>query len=178
MVAKVALCVPEAEVKVDKEVSEPTPSKSSVGKLHRSMGISVKLTPPAPPAVEQPPAEAPPLTLEQLKTYWGEMLEAMKQEAPKLAEQLHDRELRMEGEDMFVIEVSNSYLDSEIRRYLVRMLTYLRTKSGRPLLNGRVEVVYEEKEAIVYSPRDKYDVMLQDNPALDSFRVLFSEVDY
>ena len=102
----------------------------------------------------------------------------MKQEAPKLAEQLQDRELRMDGEDMFVIVVSNSYLDSEIRRYLVRMLTYLRTKSGRPLLNGRVEVEYEEKEAIVYSPRDKYDVMLQDNPALDSFRVLFSEVDY
>ena len=165
-------------MKVDKEVAEPSQSKTPVGKLHRSMGISVKLTSPTTPAVEQAPVEVPPLSLEQLKTYWGEMLEAMKQDAPKLAEQLQDRELRMAGEEMFVIVVSNSYLDSEIRRYLVRMLTYLRTKSGRPLLNGRVEVEYEEKEAIVYSPRDKYDVMLQDNPALDSFRVLFSEVDY
>lgn len=93
MVAKVALRVPEAEVKVDKEVAEPSQSKMPVGKLHRSMGISVKLTSPTTPAVEQAPVEVPPLSLEQLKTYWGEMLEAMKQDAPKLAEQLQDREL-------------------------------------------------------------------------------------
>lgn len=58
------------------------------------MGISVKLTSPTTPAVEQAPVEVPPLSLEQLKTYWGEMLEAMKQDAPKLAEQLQDRELK------------------------------------------------------------------------------------
>ena len=57
------------------------------------------------------------------------------------------------------------------------MLTYLRRLSHRPQLNCHVEVVYEEHEAVAYSARDKYDVMVQANPMLDNFRVLFSEVD-
>ena len=126
----------------------------------------------------EPTPKAPPVTLEQLNTYWAEMLQAMRQQEPKFAEQLKDKELRIEDDDTFVILVNNNYLDTEIRRHLVSMLTYLRQRSGRPQLNARVEVVYEEKEALVYSPRDKYDAMLQSNPALASFRVLFSEVDY
>ena len=126
----------------------------------------------------EPTPKAPPVTLEQLNIYWAEMLQAMRQQEPKFAEQLKDKELRIEDDDTFVILVNNNYLDTEIRRHLVSMLTYLRQRSGRPQLNARVEVVYEEKEALVYSPRDKYDAMLQSNPALASFRVLFSEVDY
>lgn len=106
------------------------------------------------------------------------MIEAMKNELPKLAEQLKDKELRMDEEDFFTIIVNNSFIESEIKPHLIRMLTYLRGKSGRPNLNCKTEVVYEEKEAVPYTPRDKYDVMQKSNPALDTFRVLFPEVDY
>ena len=74
--------------------------------------------------------------------------------------------------------MSNSYIESEIKPYLIRMLTFLRSKSGRPNLNCKTEVVYEEKEAKAYTPRDKYDVMQQANPILETFRIIFPEVDY
>ena len=161
------------ETKVDEAVE-----KAPVGRLRRTMGVIVKTTPPtaAPIATEQPEAEPP--TLEQLEGYWGEMLEAMKGELPKLAEQLTGRELRMEGEDMFVVVVNNSYLDAEIKPHLLRMLTYLRKRCGRPRLNCRVEVVYEEKEAVAYAPRDKYDAMALKNPTIEKLRELVPDVDY
>jgi hypothetical protein len=122
--------------------------------------------------------ECPPLNQEGLRQCWDAMIEAMKNELPKLAEQLKDKELRMDEEDFFTIIVNNSFIESEIKPHLIRMLTYLRGKSGRPNLNCKTEVVYEEKEAVAYTPRDKYDVMQKSNPALDTFRVLFPEVDY
>ena len=57
------------------------------------------------------------------------------------------------------------------------MLTYMRQKSCRKNLNCRVEVVYEEHEATVYYARDKYDVMVKENPELERFRVLFPDVE-
>ena len=53
------------------------------------------------------------------------MIEAMKNELPKLAEQLKDKELRMDEEDFFTIIVNNSFIESEIKPHLIRMLTYL-----------------------------------------------------
>ncbi len=168
---------PAAAIKVDQGVAG---EKAPVGRLHRTMGISVKTEPIVAPTVAKEVAEeeaAEPLTPESLTAHWEAMREAMGAELPKLAEQLKGRELRLEDEDNFVIVVNNSYAEAEIRPHLIRMLTFLRKRSHRPKLNCRVEVVYEEHEAVAYSARDKYDVMVQANPALDSFRVLFPEVD-
>jgi hypothetical protein len=136
--------------------------------------VQANTTPPSQPEQN----ECPPLNQEGLHRCWDAMIEAMKNELPKLAEQLKDKELRMDEEDFFTIIVNNSFIESEIKPHLIRMLTYLRGKSGRPNLNCKTEVVYEEKEAVAYTPRDKYDVMQKSNPALDTFRVLFPEVDY
>lgn len=166
--------MPTTAVKVDEGVE-----RVPVGKLRRTMGVNVKTTPTATATAhaEQPEtAEAP--TLEQLVVCWGEMVEAMRDELPKLAEQLKGRELRLEGDDMFVVVVNNSYLDAEIRPHLLRMLTYMRKRCGRPRLNCRVEVVYEEKEAVAYAPRDKYDAMALKNPTIEKLRELFPDVDY
>lgn len=105
------------------------------------------------------------------------MIEAMREPMPKLADLLADRKVRLEEDDLFAIIVSNSYVEAEIKPNLIRMLTYLRTKTGRPDLNCRVEVVYEEKESVAYTARDKYDVMASVNPMLNTFRVLFPDVD-
>ncbi len=182
MVQRVELRVPTTAVKVDVAESKedqqaPVADKAPVGRLRRTMGVNVKTTPTASAATAEQP-EAPPPTLEQLQGCWGEMVEAMRGELPKLAEQLKGRELRLEGDDMFVVVVSNSYLDAEIRPHLLRMLTYLRKRCGRPKLNCRVEVVYEEKEAVAYAPRDKYDAMALKNPTIEKLRELFPDVDY
>ena len=142
------------------------------------MGVSVKTDEIVPEIKATTEEEAPPLTQVQLEECWNDLLEAMKDDLPKLAEQLKGRELRMEGEDMFAVVVNNSYLEAEIRPHLIRMLTYLRKKSRRPMLNCRVEVEYEEHEAVTYAPRDKYDVMVRTNPALKKMLELFPEVDY
>ena len=81
------LQAPAAHVTVDSPLA-PTPAdKPPVGKLHRAPGISVRVATPAPadPTAEPTP-KAPPVTLEQLNTYWAEMLQAMRQQEPKFAE--------------------------------------------------------------------------------------------
>lgn len=152
--------------------------KLPVGRLHRTMGVSVKTDVEVPVAKAAVEEEAPELSQQQLEAYWNDMLDDIKADQPKLAEQLRGRELRMEGVDMFDVVVNNSYIDAEIRPHLIRMLTILRQKSGRPKLNCRVVVEYQEQEALIYAPRDKYDAMLRSNPALEAMRQLFPEVDY
>lgn len=149
-----------------------------MGHLRRVGSVSIKSAPVNLPPVQEQPQVAPPLDEAKLHECWNAMLEAMKGKLPKLADLLKDRELRLDEEDMFTIIVSNSYIESEIKPYLIRMLTFLRSKSGRPNLNCKTEVVYEEKEAKAYTPRDKYDVMQQANPILETFRIIFPEVDY
>ena len=152
-----------------------------VGRVRRVSGISVKTSAvtSADLASLKPHAEhLPPLTLEELKPLWQEMLDRMKEEHPKLVGILNERELRMDGDEHFVIVVNNSFLESEIKPHLIQMLEILRSLAQRPLLNCSVLVEYEEREAIIYHPRDKYDVMFAANPTLAEFRKLFPEVDY
>ncbi len=154
------------------------PAPHPVGRLRRAGSINIKTAPVHHEETQSQPTTIPPLDDERLHACWEAMLSAMKGELPKLAELLKDKPLRIDEEDMFSIIVSNSFVESEIKPHLIRMLTYLRAKSGRPNLNCKTEVVYEEKEAKAYAPRDKYDVMQQSNPALETFRILFPEVDY
>ena len=172
-------------VRVDKEVAKTEaaapsqPTAAPVGKLRRASDISLKDFAAPTPRAEgtEPQLDGPPLTEETLKTLWAETLDNLSLTSPRLAEQLKDRPLRFEDQDQFVIQVNNSYLDAEIKPHLIPMLTYMRQKSCRKNLNCRVEVVYEEHEATVYYARDKYDVMVKENPELERFRVLFPDVE-
>lgn len=132
----------------------------------------------ATPTPQAQPAEVLPLDEAGLHGCWDAMLEELKDELPKLVEQLKDKVLRLDGEDLFTVIVNNSYIESEIKPHLIRMLTYLRGKTGRPNLNCKIEVVYEQKETKAYTPHDKYEVMLQSNPDLETFRIYFPEIDY
>lgn len=191
------LRAPEMVVKVDKapvvsQPSEKQPSEAPAAAptvqtsvanpsyLRRSSSISIKTASSAPK--ENLPlnnnTEAKPLTFEHLKQCWTEMLEAMREPLPKVAENLATREIRFVDEDNFTIVVSNSYVESEIKPHILRILTYLRTKTQRPMLNCRIEVEYEEQESVAYIPRDKYDLMVSSNKALETFKIIFPEVDY
>lgn len=174
---------PEPTNSVPQETNngEPSVATHSVGRVRRVSGISVKPSSvtPADLASLKPHAEhLPPLTVEELKPLWQEMLDRMKEEQPKLVGILKNRELRMDGDEHFVIVVNNSFLESEIKPHLIPMLEILRSLAQRPLLNCSVLVEYEEREAVIYHPRDKYDVMTATNPKLAEFRKLFPEVDY
>ena len=143
------------------------------------MGITVKTTPievkPLPPTATEP---LPPLTITELQQHWQAMVQAMQKDLPQLSEQVKDRELRVDGDDHFIVVVPNNYVETEIKTHLIRMLTYLRNRSGRQDLNCHVVVEYEEHETVAYTPRDKYDVMSEANPNLETLRIILPEVDY
>jgi hypothetical protein len=127
--------------------------------------------------VEVQKTALPPLDDDSLGKCWNAMLEAFAAKEPKLVDTLKNRVVRLDGEDHFVIEVGNSFVEAEIRPHLMEILEWMRSASGHKLLNCRIEVVYEEREAVVYAPRDKYEVMSKTNPVLETFRILFPEVD-
>lgn len=162
----------------------PAPQRQPVGRVHRLGGINIKPSEAVPTAdvaqlvKGEEQQELPPLELEMLKPWWAEALHKLKAEQPKLAESLGSRELKVDGKDHFVILVPNAYNEAEIKPYLVGLLETLRRLSGRRMLNCSIEIVYEEKAAVIYSPRDKYDALSAKNPALNTFKVLFPEVDY
>ena len=122
--------------------------------------------------------QLPPLTLDILLPFWEQTLDQLQEEQPKLVETLRNRELKVDDNDHFLIIINNSYTDSEIKPHLVQLLSILRRLTSRPMLNCSTHIIHEEKEAVIYSPRDKYDVMSQANTTLEMFRILFPEVDY
>lgn len=176
---------PSASVAQAAEPQRPESERpAAVGRVRRVGGISIKPTEPVAPATvaamvaAEPQKDQPPLTLDMLKPYWEKALQQLRTEQPKLADTVESREVRVDGEDHFLIVVNNSYTESEIKPHLVQLLSLLRPAMGRPQLNCGIEVEWEEKEAIIYTPRDKYDALSAKNPALGMFKVLFPEVDY
>ena len=167
------------------EAKPPEPEQSAtIGRVRRVGGISIKPTDPVAPATvaamvgAEKQKDLPPLTTEMLEPYWEKALQQLRTARPKLADTLAGREVRIDGEDHFLIVVNNSYTESEIKPHLVGLLSMLRREMNRPQLNCSIEVEWEEKEAVIYTPRDKYDALSAKNPALGMFKVLFPEVDY
>ena len=153
----------------------------SVGRLRRADSVSVNLQ-----SVDvhsnaisaQTINTQPPLTQENLEALWKDMLNAMKDVLPKLYDQLKDKEVALaDDEDVFVVKISNNFTDQEMKPHLVRMLQYMRTRSGRPNLNCHTELVAVQREVKPYTARDKFDAMVAVNPMLDMFRVIFPDVE-
>lgn len=169
--------------KAEAKPTEPEQA-AKVGRVRRVGGISIKPTNPVAPATvaamvgAEQQKDLPPLTTEMLEPCWEKALQQLRTEQPKLADTLASSEVRIDGEDHFLIVVNNSYTESEIKPHLVGLLSILRREMNRPQLNCSIEVEWEEKEAVIYTPRDKYDALSAKNPALGMFKVLFPEVDY
>ena len=167
------------------EAKPPEPEQSAtIGRVRRVGGISIKPTEPVAPVTvaamvgAEQQKDLPPLTTEMLEPCWEKALQQLRTARPRLADTLAGREVRIDGEDHFLIVVNNSYTESEIKPHLVGLLSMLRREMNRPQLNCSIEVEWEEKEAVIYTPRDKYDALSAKNPALGMFKVLFPEVDY
>lgn len=142
-------------------------------------GISVKVGQPETPhdTMAPPEPDLPPITLEELKSCWLKALDQIAPGQPQAAESLRHKELRIESDNHFNIIVNSDYTAAEIKPLLASILAILRTLTKRPILNCSTKVEYIEKESKPYTARDKYEVMSQTNPSLETFRILFPEVD-
>lgn len=159
---------------------QPPAAAPAASASPRRMAGSVTLNLSAIAATSVVPAEsveARPIDQALLEQYWAEAMDALKDEHPRMVASIRSRKLRLVEPDLFAIEVPNNFIVAEAKPHLMYLLDILRHSSGRPELNCRFDVVYEEQEAIIYSARDKYSVMSQANPMLATFKVLFPEVD-
>lgn len=128
--------------------------------------------------LKQLKTENRPLDQQGLEQAWAEMLAQQPEELEKVRDRIVDLKPQLTDPDNFTLIVGNNFVATAVRESRMPMLSILRKLTGRPLLNCHIEVVYEEKETVAYAPRDKYDVMVKANPVLDTFRVLFPDVDY
>ena len=117
-----------------------------------------------------------PLTNDTISLYWQRLIEAKASLPERVLSGLREATPQIDG-DMIIIHTKNAYLDVELRPYMVELLEWMRKASGKPDLNSRVEVEYEEQKALVYSATDKYQVMADENPQLHELRKLLPDID-
>lgn len=122
-------------------------------------------------------AEERPIDQQLLEQYWAEAMDHFEPQLPKIVAAIRNQKLQLDGPDQFKVNMPNYFVVAEARPHVMQLLEFLRQRAGRPNLNLEFNVVYEEREAVVYSARDKYDVMAEANPMLATFKVLFPEVD-
>ena len=124
--------------------------------------------------------QKPPLTDQDLQTLWTEAIEGLRDNEPEAYRLLQGREVRLDSisANLFTIVADTSLLDQELRPYKVKLLEWMRARSGRRDLNCQVVVEVVEREKVICAPHDKYEAMLAANPALETFHVLFPEIDY
>ena len=117
------------------------------------------------------------LTQERLEELWGELVESVKDDE-KLHELLADKKVVLKNNNLFHIQVPNLYLDTVLRNYQTRILSFLREATGNELLLYKAVVVVEHVATKAYLPRDKFDEMAQRNSAMLTLRKLFPDIDF
>lgn len=138
--------------------------------------------PQAAPVQESAPAVE--LTQESLTKAWEMFVSKMKDsDAPEdntLADLLKSvsPKLAMKEDKPYVqMQMSSAYVASELKKYMSKLMTFLRVETHCPQMLQEVEMVKEQRESIIYSPRDKYEYMLRQNPCLAEFKELFDSID-
>lgn len=152
----------------------PKPQPSAVRpKLAGSISIG-SIAVPAPKQEAPLQAEVKPLTQEDLERYWKEAGDEL-----GLSNLLSEATVSL-GEHTGRIEIdalSVSFSD-EFKPHRTDVMQLLRKKASMPMLDCRVTPKFVESKALLYSPTEKYNAMLQRNPQLQELRKLFPQIDY
>ena len=119
-------------------------------------------------------AEVRQLTQENLSTYWKEVAAEL-----NLEDLMKDAVVKL-GEQHGTIEIDaqTTYFHEEFKPHKTEVLEALRAKTGMRMLDCKVNQLFVGKDDVVYSPDEKYKVMLQANPAMLSMRKLFPNIDF
>lgn len=130
------------------------------------------------PVVSLEEREAEQLTQERLEELWQRLVEESKDDA-KLHELIADKHVVLKNNNLFHIEVSNMRFDTLLRDYQDRILAPLRAETHNEALCFKaVVVVDQEVRTVAYLPRDKFDRMVEINPAILQLRKLFPDIDF
>ena len=119
-------------------------------------------------------AEVKPLTQEDLDKYWVEAGDAL-----ELTDILKNASVHL-GEKVGLIEIDaeTTWFVDEFKPHRIKVLEYLREKSGMTMLDCKVNPLFVGKDEVIYSPDQKYNTMLENNPKIAVLRRLFPQIDY
>lgn len=117
------------------------------------------------------------LTQERLEELWAKLVESSKDDE-KFHDLIADKKVELKNNNLFHIQVPNLLLDNYLREYQTRILGFLREATNNESLMYKAVVVVENVAVKAYLPRDKFDEMVQRNPAMLSLRKLFPDIDF
>jgi DNA polymerase-3 subunit gamma/tau len=84
----------------------------------------------------------------------------------------------LRGNNLFSIELSNSYSEEILKKNRMEILTFMRGQTGIRELDFLTTVQTQEGKKALYSPAEKYEFMLEQNPKLHLYQQLFKDIDY
>ncbi|MBQ9417568.1 MAG: hypothetical protein IJU19_03205 [Bacteroidales bacterium] len=151
---------------------EPLPRKVAASRLAGAISINLKDIPRVEPPKVQ--VEVKPLTQADLEKYWEEaaaelnLQELLKDGKPSLGEQV----------GVVVIDAQTTHFHEDFRPHSTAVMQLLRQKSGMKMLECKVNQLFVERDARIYSPDSKYEAMLQTNSNLATLRRLMPDIDF
>jgi DNA polymerase-3 subunit gamma/tau len=121
-----------------------------------------------------------PFTVDQLKQYWNEFAQKLKQEKRDIEYSIiANRELVMDEHFTIFIKLDNGVQLDQLNTFNVEMMGFLRKslKNNHVLL--RAEVSATEAKKVIYTSEDKFKYLLEKYPILDDLkRRLGLETDF
>ena len=119
------------------------------------------------------------LTQESLETLWKEYAAVRKLTNMEIFSLMNEKKIRLVDSQNFEVVVNNDLYSNRFKQYKTEIVTDLRERSGIPELNFtvKVESVFDNAEAKLYIPKDKYNAMVKINPAIENLRqTMFQDI--
>lgn len=118
--------------------------------------------------------EVKPLTQEDLERYWRETAEEL-----DLGELMSNADVRLgEHPGRIEIDARTTWFHEDFKSHKIDVMELLRKKCSMPMLDAKVNPLFVAQDEVIYSPTDKYNAMLKQNPKLLELRKLFPQIDY
>ena len=115
-----------------------------------------------------------PFKLEQVESLWKQYIENIRKEwKSNIAAIMSMNKVSLNENFELRFVVANEMNQVEMSREMERLLPFLRNGLNNQSLSIKLEISETTKEDAVYSPIEKYQLLLKINPNLDSLRSTF-----
>ncbi len=120
-----------------------------------------------------------PFSLSELLTVWDEFAEKLRNDSPHLCSTLRNSRPTILPEWQIEFTIDNKILDEEINLKKGELMEFLRTRLNNYKIQLYSKIAETQKELKPYTDKEKYQKMVEKNPALRTLREeLDLEIDY
>jgi len=120
-----------------------------------------------------------PFSLSELLTVWDEFAEKLRNDSPHLCSTLRNSRPTILPEWQIEFTLDNKILDGEINLKKGELMEFLRTRLNNSKIQLYSKIAETQKELKPYTDKEKYQKMVEKNPALRTLREeLDLEIDY